>query len=564
MDKESIIELFEKIALPFKDKEGGPKLNSIQEILVEQNIDSTYIPGEGLIVNEVEKPRIILVSHMDLINKFRKGFADCKIYEILDKDSEEIIKGALDNTITNAVAILVLMELLKNNINDVELFLSEGEEVGMVGMENYLNARGDIAKNAFYINLDVTNEGWKQNISIEYDKPNFNVYKQRMNILKDLNAFSTGDRVCDDTDAVISAGCSGYSYCLPTKGTIHSYKNSAYTKTLEPYAKGLYRLLSLKRIKNFKISKNKNTILKIPSAFNSSSLLMDTINIHKLETNSISKMLESLYIEGFISYPRTEGISLEKDSYNKLYKKASELYNLNKMYFIGNYENAISPLNLEKRFNGDLNKVFNMIVRRSIASMLDNYVTTSLEYKLDFGNNKTKKIILLEDDKDIITKIYTPDYVLNSEEENKPYYIGNGVTEYEIIKLLSSYNIGKASTLPYIFEILKDKKFISKDYDDTFSILEIGNEILRILKKRLPFLDIQFYQYINKDFEYISKGMQNWTFPIFKLQNELKKSSIDIETIDFNFQENSEESEYKKLWINNNKSNSDGYKGLKI
>jgi len=339
---------------------------------------------------------------------------------------------------------------------------------------------------------------------------------------------------------------------------IKEYKNY-YIHTI-----GLYRLLSLKRIKNFKISKNKNTILKIPSAFNSSSLLMDTINIHKLETNSISKMLESLYIEGFISYPRTEGISLEKDSYNKLYKKASELYNLNKMYFIGNYENAISPLNLEKRFNGDLNKVFNMIVRRSIASMLDNYVTTSLEYKLDFGNNKTKKIILLEDDKDIITKIYTPDYVLNSEEENKPYYIGNGVTEYEIIKLLSSYNIGKASTLPYIFEILKDKKFISKDYDDTFSILEIGNEILRILKKRLPFLDLQFYQYINKDFEYIFKGMQNWTFPIFKLQNELKKSSIDIETIDFNFQDNSEESEYKKLWINDNKSNSDGYKGLKI
>jgi DNA topoisomerase IA len=312
---------------------------------------------------------------------------------------------------------------------------------------------------------------------------------------------------------------------------------------------GSYRLLSLKRIKNYKISKNKNSIVKIPNAFNSASLFMDGINTHKMEIQSIAKITESLYIEGFISYPRTEGIALEEDSYNRLYKKASELYNLNKMFFIGNYENAISPLNLEKRFSGNMNKIFNMIVRRSIASMLDNYLTTSLEYKLTFNGDKLKKISLLQDDKNILSKIYTPEYILDFGEEHKPYYIGNGVTEYEIVKLLTAYNIGKPSTLPYIVNILKNKKFISKDYDDTFSLLDIGNEILKIFKKRLPFLDIEFYQYINKDFEYISRGMQNWTFPILKLQNELKKNGINIDSVDFNYVENNEEAEYKKMWI---------------
>jgi DNA topoisomerase IA len=325
---------------------------------------------------------------------------------------------------------------------------------------------------------------------------------------------------------------------------------------------GHYRLLSLKRIKNYKITKNKNTVVKIPPAFNTASLFLDSSNIYKIEIQSIAKMLESLYIEGFITYPRTEGIALEEDTHNKLFKKASELYELNKMFFIGNYENAISPLNLEKRFSGNMNKIFNMIVRRSIASMLDNYLTTSLEYKLTFNGEKLKKIYLLQDDKNILSKIYTPDYILDYGEEHKPYYIGNGVTEYEIIKLLSAYNIGKPSTLPYLMNLLKTKKFISKDYDDTFSLLDLGNEIIKILKKRMPFLDIEFYQYINKDFDYISRGMQNWSFPIIKLQNELKKNNINIDKIDFNYSENNEESEYKKMWVDFENNDEKGFSDI--
>jgi len=241
----AIITLFEEIAKPFKDKEGGPKLDAIQEWLNKRNISNEYIPGIGKIVNQIDNPRIILVSHIDLIRKFQKGFADGITHEIIiSKKGNEIIKGALDNTITNAVALLALESILKSGITDIELVLTEGEEVGCIGMDSYLKSFEEKSKNAFIINLDVTNEGWKQHSSVEYDKPSFNMLKQLQTLLAEHDAFFTVNRVGDDIDAVNSNGCSGFSYCLPTKDLIHSYENKAYVHTLEGYYYGLISLLN--------------------------------------------------------------------------------------------------------------------------------------------------------------------------------------------------------------------------------------------------------------------------------------------------------------------------------
>lgn len=232
------------IAKPYKDKEGGPKLDSIQQWLNERDMYNEYIPGIGKIVNQIDNPRIILVSHIDLIRKFQKGFAEGNTHEIItSKKGNEIIKGALDNTITNAVAMLAFEKIIQEEIFDIELVLTEGEEVGCIGMDNYLKEFPEKAQNAFFINLDVTNEGWKQHSSVEYDKPSFNMLKQLQELLKEHDAFFTGDRVGDDIDAVNEHKCSGLSYCLPTKDLIHSYENKAYVHTLEGYYYGLLSLL---------------------------------------------------------------------------------------------------------------------------------------------------------------------------------------------------------------------------------------------------------------------------------------------------------------------------------
>lgn len=310
-----------------------------------------------------------------------------------------------------------------------------------------------------------------------------------------------------------------------------------------------YRLLSLRKIKNHKVKQFKNTIMKVPNAYNTSNLFLDSINMFQMDLEDVAKVLQSLYVNGAITYPRTEGISLEEATYNKLYLKANEIFDLNKKFFLGNYENAISPLNLDKKFNGNMNKIFNLIMRRSISSMLNNYLTNSVEFQLFFANEKMKKIHLLEDDKNIISKIFMPNYVISSDEEHKPHYIGQGVTDYEIVKLLQSYNIGKPSTIPSIVGKLKDKKYIEKNYDNSYEITSIGFNIIKVLTKKFKFLDLNFYQNINRDFSYIQKGMQNWMFPIIKLKNELKKNNINIDVLDLNDIQNLDEIEYKKLWF---------------
>lgn len=292
----NIISLFSLIAKPFKDKEGGEKQVEIQNWLNQKGIRNEYIPGIGKIVNQLENPRIILVSHMDLIRKFQKGFAEGETHILQRTKKGNIhIKGALDNTITNAVALLALEYLLQQGIEDVELVLTEGEEVGMKGMDAYIKAYKDKAKNAFFINLDVTNEGWKLHSSVEYDKPSFHMLKQVQKHLKEHKAFYTGNRVCDDTDAVNDNGCFGFSFCLPTKDLIHSYENKACVYSLEGYFNGLVSLLI-----NLELHENMN---KTFSRFH------------------FSKALEMESFEEFSEFLKKEEESRARTSYSTNYSK---------------------------------------------------------------------------------------------------------------------------------------------------------------------------------------------------------------------------------------------------
>jgi len=239
---DKIISLFGDIAKPFVDKEGGEKLIAIQQWLNERNINNEYTPGVGLIVNKIENPRLILVSHIDLIKKFQKGFTNENKFEVLEE--EGIVRGALDNTITNASALLALEELIDNGISDIELFLSEGEEVGSTGMSAYIKEYKNKSLKTFFVNLDVTNDGWGKSVSIEYDRPDFKTVKSVQKLMNVVSNYHfQGDRVGDDIDAVNSAKCHGFSFCLPTKGTIHSYKNYATLESVHLFYENLIVLL---------------------------------------------------------------------------------------------------------------------------------------------------------------------------------------------------------------------------------------------------------------------------------------------------------------------------------
>lgn len=230
-----MIKTFELLAKPFKDGEGGLKLNALQEIFPE----GIWEPGIGFIVNKQENPSKVVVSHIDLIKTFRKGFADNHVYAVTETE----IIGALDNTITNAALVLAIKSL--SDFKTIEYVFTEGEEVGFKGMKAYIKKYKRRVINSFFINLDVTNEGYGRNGSIEYDVCNFETLKSLQTLVntKNLDWHFTHSRVGDDTDAIIDAGLHGFSYCLPTKGHIHSYENRALLSSLDSYLEGLICLI---------------------------------------------------------------------------------------------------------------------------------------------------------------------------------------------------------------------------------------------------------------------------------------------------------------------------------
>ena len=282
MTNETILALFERICKPFKDKKGGPKVDEVQSFFKEHGIESVYVPNQGLFVNKQPSPRLMIMAHMDLIPLFNKRFKgyitdntvsnekvskDAVLKDETDetvtdkvkqpeppfllydgKKGETFVRGCLDNTICNAVAMLVFLELYKDGMQDLQLFLSEGEEVGSVGADNYFKeaSKDGLLDNTFIINMDVTNEFWGSDVSLEYDRPNFQMIKQIQKILTDngIKVGVTGDRVCDDCDSINDFDLSGSSLCIPTKGTIHSYKNKLKLDTLLPFYNALKLILT--------------------------------------------------------------------------------------------------------------------------------------------------------------------------------------------------------------------------------------------------------------------------------------------------------------------------------
>lgn len=230
---------FSKLCLPTEKK-----IAAIQDMVKKMDLKSEFVEGQGLIVNRQDKPKFVIVSHYDLIPLFNKGFKKRR----MPLFNDGMVIGGLDNTITNTV-LLHAMKHLKNSgaIENIEIVFTDMEEVGLVGMKNYLESNGKRLKDSFFINLDVTNEFYidAMNSSIEYDKPNSKIL-ERLEFMIDENEFRWGitqERFEDDLDMVVQKGFHGFSYCLPTGGNIHSYHNVCLEKMFDPYLEGLIYII---------------------------------------------------------------------------------------------------------------------------------------------------------------------------------------------------------------------------------------------------------------------------------------------------------------------------------
>lgn len=235
---ENIISVFENIALPFYDGNGLKEALMIK-VFDLSGIEADYQTGIGIVVPAKGKRKKVITSHIDLIPSFNKGFNKDRICEV--NYEEGVVAGALDNTMTNAVALMACLKLHKEGkTDDVEFVFTEGEEIGLNGMKAYM--RKNPSLEPFFINMDVTNDNWKSNVSIEYDYPAYKICTQISEGIP--NAGMTDERWCDDFDVIADRKGAGFSYCLPTKETIHSYKNYTLISKLVPYLNGLVWLIN--------------------------------------------------------------------------------------------------------------------------------------------------------------------------------------------------------------------------------------------------------------------------------------------------------------------------------
>jgi len=249
MDKEKtiqeILKIFKEIALPCEaDNIKTPlKENKIIELLKSKYPQIKYNKETGILIPAKTKnsKKLIITSHYDLIPSFNKGFKNQRAPFTLNENK---IKGALDNTITNAVLIYLLLNF--NMPENVEIIFTNMEEIGCIGMRNYLLKiekenieKEKLKKDLFFINLDVTNECWKEKVSLEMDYPIYEI----IHFLKDEIKGMTTEREGDDLCEVIEFGYKGFSFCLPTKKTIHSWKNRTTTEHLYQYTEKLLFLI---------------------------------------------------------------------------------------------------------------------------------------------------------------------------------------------------------------------------------------------------------------------------------------------------------------------------------
>lgn len=243
---ETVLNMFENLAKPFGKGE-GEKEKALLEVFEDAGIEARYVNGVGIIVPEKgEYADRIIVSHIDLVSNFNKGFGEGKTFKIVD----DRMYGGLDNTITNACLALAIVELRSQGLaENVRFLFTEGEETGLTGMRNYMNMESSLKETALFINLDVTNDNWGCVASIEFDRPNSLICKQIHDNI--ANSGFTTFRFTDDTSAILGMGGQGFSYCIPTEHYCHSYESNCLVDTIEPYYKGLLYLIDKLDVSSF-------------------------------------------------------------------------------------------------------------------------------------------------------------------------------------------------------------------------------------------------------------------------------------------------------------------------
>lgn len=237
------------------------------------------------------------------------------------------------------------------------------------------------------------------------------------------------------------------------------------------------------------VSKREKTLNR-PEPFNTTSYLRAASSVFGISTNQAMNIAESLYQQGLISYPRTDN-TVYPASVNL--KEIVEIVMLDKNYSAvakeilskpihpsrGAKETTdhppIYPVGYSNKLSGSEKKIYDLIVRRFLATLYKDAKTQNISAIIDIKKEPFvvtgqtiiepgwKKVYHFSKlNETILPELKSGDIVdvIDIVQENKETTPPSRYTEAGLIKLMEEQNLGTKSTRPVIIKKLRDRDYI--------------------------------------------------------------------------------------------------------
>jgi DNA topoisomerase I len=313
-----------------------------------------------------------------------------------------------------------------------------------------------------------------------------------------------------------------------------------------------------KSAKESKVKDKKSTTTKVqpPNPFDLTTLQTEAYGLFKIKPARTLEIAQELYVGGLISYPRTSSQQLppsigyksilEELSQNNNYDKfAKELLKKKELKPNNGKKTdpahpAIYPTGQRGNFEGQLQKIYDLIVKRFLATFAENATRETLTLTIDINGEDFISKGSTTKEKGWFT--YYEPYVQRKEEE-LPLMNKNDIVEVKkvdllkketqppkrytpasIIKELEKQSLGTKATRSTIIETLYERGYIK---GESIEVTELGMKTDSIMKKYLPrIIDEKLTQSIEEEMESIREDRDKQTKVLEHAKNIL------IETID--------------------------------
>lgn len=290
------------------------------------------------------------------------------------------------------------------------------------------------------------------------------------------------------------------------------------------------------------------------SPFTTSTLQQEAARKLGFSAKQTMVVAQQLYENGFITYMRTDSVSLSAsaltkakqviiETYGKEYAPESPRYFSNKSKGAQEAHEAIRPTDVGNKLETNFNlkdrgqhRLYDLIWKRTIASQMSQaeFEQTSIDLKdgqNHFALRATGQVMLFDgfirvytegkddqsgdDDENSSTlpnikesDNFKPKDVLTDQHFTEP---PGRYTDATLIKALESHGIGRPSTYAPTLSTIQERDYVEKE-DKKYKPTETGVVVNDMLVENFPeIVDINFTSHIEEEFDNIAEGKLKWT-----------------------------------------------------